>query len=132
DAYSCGRAMREGIALTIKRFVPWLAVMLLFTSLAGCMQPSKPASEPGGAASHNLVLAVGNEPDAGFDPTTGWGRYGSPLFQSTLLRYDHELRVEHDLAAGYHVSGDGLEWTVELRRDAKFSDGTPVTAEDVR
>jgi peptide/nickel transport system substrate-binding protein len=32
-----------------------------------------------------LIIAAGGEPEGGFDPTTGWGRYGSPLFQSTLL-----------------------------------------------
>ncbi len=38
-----------------------------------------------------LVLAIGGEPDGGFDPIMGWGHYGNPLFQSTLLRYDAGL-----------------------------------------
>ncbi|GGJ82106.1 ABC transporter substrate-binding protein [Lentibacillus kapialis] len=79
----------------------------------------------------NLVLAIGGEPDDGFDPTTGWGRYGSPLFQSTLLKYDQDFNIEHDLAENYEVSEDGLTWTVGIRHDAKFSDGEPLTAEDV-
>ena len=82
-------------------------------------------------ASDELVLAIGGEPDEGFDPTTGWGRYGSPLFQSTLLRRDNDLKIVNDLATGYEVSEDGLVWTVGLRDDAKFSDGEPLTAEDV-
>ena len=28
--------------------------------------------------SDSLVLAIAGEPENGFDPTTGWGRYGSP------------------------------------------------------
>ena len=44
-----------------------------------------------------LVLAVGDESDTGFDPTTGWGRYGSPLFQSTLLKRDHDLNIVNEL-----------------------------------
>ncbi|MEF3304146.1 ABC transporter substrate-binding protein [Paenibacillus sp. GYB003] len=80
-----------------------------------------------------LVLAVGAEPEGGFDPTTGWGRYGSPLFQSTLLRRDARMNIENDLAAdGYEVSADGTVWTVKLRKDALFSDGKPVTAADVK
>ncbi|MDF2715491.1 MAG: nickel transporter substrate-binding protein [Paenibacillus sp.] len=80
-----------------------------------------------------LVLAVGSEPEAGFDPTTGWGRYGSPLFQSTLLKRDSQMKIENDLAAsGYEVSADGTVWTIKLRKDAKFSDGKPVTAADVK
>nr|NLD41408.1 ABC transporter substrate-binding protein [Actinomycetales bacterium] len=78
-----------------------------------------------------LTLAIGGEPDDGFDPTLGWGRYGSPLFQSTLLRLDAELNVANELATGYEVSEDGLTWTVTIREDAVFSDGEPVTAEDV-
>ena len=78
-----------------------------------------------------LVVSFGMEPDGGFDPTTGWGRYGSPLFQSTLLVRDTDMEVQNDLATDYSVSDDGLTWTVSLREDAKFSDGEPLTAKDV-
>ncbi|KAG2965862.1 hypothetical protein PC120_g27174, partial [Phytophthora cactorum] len=79
-----------------------------------------------------LVLAVGTEPEGGFDPTTGWGQYGSPLFQSTLLKRDAKLQLVNDLATDHSVSEDGLTWTVTLRDDVKFSDGEPLTAKDVR
>jgi peptide/nickel transport system substrate-binding protein len=83
-------------------------------------------------SSEQIVLALSNsEFDDGFDPTLGWGRYGSPLFQSTLLKRNSELEFENDLATNYSVSDDGKVWTVTIRDDAKFSDGTPVTAEDV-
>ena len=58
------------------------------------------------------MLSVGGEPDTGFDPTTGWGRYGSPLFQSTLFKRDHDLTIVNDLATNYEVSQDGKIWTV--------------------
>ena len=78
-----------------------------------------------------LIIAAGGEPEGGFDPTTGWGRYGSPLFQSTLLKRDSDMNIVNDLATEYSVSSDGLVWTLKLRRDVKFSDGTPLTAADV-
>ncbi|WP_233505450.1 ABC transporter substrate-binding protein [Sporosarcina sp. BI001-red] len=78
-----------------------------------------------------LVLAIGSEPEDGFDPITGWGRYGSPLFQSTLLTYDQEFQLVGDLATDYALSDDGLEWQVELREDVKFSDGEKLQAKDV-
>lgn len=78
-----------------------------------------------------LRLAIGGEPDNGYDPTLGWGRYGSPLFHSTLLRLDENLEIVNDLATGYEVSEDGLTWTVTIRDDAAFTDGEPVTASDV-
>jgi peptide/nickel transport system substrate-binding protein len=78
-----------------------------------------------------LVLAIRGEPDRGFDPLFGWGQYGHPLFQSTLLRRDPALRTEPDLATAWTLSEDRLTWTISIRPDARFSDGTPVTAEDV-
>lgn len=72
-----------------------------------------------------LVLAIGGEPNEGFDPTTGWGSYGSPIFQSTLLIYDQDFNIEYDLATDYQVSGDGLEYIIQLREDVLFSDGNP-------
>ncbi|GIF77226.1 ABC transporter substrate-binding protein [Asanoa siamensis] len=83
------------------------------------------------AAPTELRLAIGGESEDGYDPTLGWGRYGSPLFQSTLLRLDTDLKLANDLATDYKVSADGLTWTVTVRRDAVFSDGKPVTARDV-
>src|SRR5699024_11403237 len=57
--------------------------------------------------------------------------YGSPLFQSTLLTYDKEFNIEKDLAVDYQVSDDGLEWIVTIRDDVIFTDGEPLTAEDI-
>ena len=82
-------------------------------------------------AKKELVLALGSEPEGGFDPINGWGRYGSPLFQSTLLKRNQDMNIINDLATGYEVSEDGLTWTVSIREDAKFSDGQPLTSEDV-
>jgi len=39
--------------------------------------------------------------------------------------------LEPSLAESYKVSDDLKEWTFTLRKNAKFSDGTPVTANDV-
>jgi len=85
----------------------------------------------GGPAPTELRLAIGGESEDGYDPTLGWGHYGSPLFQSTLLARDADLNIVNDLATDYSVSTDGLVWTVDIRTDAMFSDGTPVTAQDV-
>lgn len=78
-----------------------------------------------------LVLAIGGETEEGFDPTTGWGEYGSPLFQSTLLKYDSDFNIDTDLATDYEISDDGLVYTVNLRDDVVFSDEEPLTADDV-
>lgn len=82
------------------------------------------------AAAPDLVLAIGGEPETGFDPIRGWGGYGNPLFQSTLLRRDADLATQPDLAEDWQLSEDRLVWTVTLREGVRFSDGSPLTARD--
>src|SRR3982075_249687 len=41
-------------------------------------------------------------------------------------------KITGELAESYEVSPDGLKMTFRLRKDAKFQDGSPVTAEDVK
>lgn len=105
-----------------------VAVVVLVSAACGGGAPGGDAPAP---APTELRLAIGGESEDGLDPTLGWGRYGSPLFQSTLLTRDADLSITNDLATGHSVSADGLVWTVDIRGDARFSDGTPVTAQDV-
>src|SRR5439155_20262426 len=41
-------------------------------------------------------------------------------------------KITGELAETYDVTPDGMKVTFRLRKDAKFQDGTPVTAEDVK
>ncbi|KRR21520.1 ABC transporter substrate-binding protein [Bradyrhizobium lablabi] len=41
-------------------------------------------------------------------------------------------KITGELAESFDVSPDGLKITFRLRKDAKFQDGSPVTAEDVK
>jgi peptide/nickel transport system substrate-binding protein len=85
----------------------------------------------GAARAVELVLAIGGEPDEGFDPMLGWGRYGQPLFQSTLLQRNAAQEAEPDLATAWSLSADRRVWTITIRPDARFSDGSKLTATDV-
>lgn len=78
-----------------------------------------------------LVLAINGEAEQGYDPILGWGEYGNPLFQSTLLRRNADLQTTPDLAKSWTLSQDRKTWTLVIRDDARFSDGTPLTAADV-
>lgn len=86
---------------------------------------------PAMAEQDTLVLAVGGENAEGYDPLLGWGQYGNSLFQSTLLKRNAELEIVPDLATEWNLSADRTLWTVTIRKDAVFSDGTPLTAADV-
>lgn len=120
--------------LMTKRFFGLMIMATIAFSiiLVGCSQKDSVDQSKAERPEDEIVLAFGSEPDTGFDPTTGWGRYGSPLFQSTLLKRDDDLNIVNDLATSHEVSEDGKVWAVKLRDDAKFSDGEPVTATDVK
>ncbi|HWT82887.1 MAG TPA: ABC transporter substrate-binding protein, partial [Candidatus Methylomirabilis sp.] len=50
-----------------------------------------------------------------------------------LLRYRPEdWSPEPDLAEKWETSKDGLTWTFSLRKDVRWHDGKPFTAEDVK
>ena len=48
-----------------------------------------------------------------------------------LVQLDDNLKVKPQLATSYSVAADGVTWTFKLRQGAKFSDGNPITADDV-
>ncbi|MDO5652576.1 MAG: ABC transporter substrate-binding protein [Brachymonas sp.] len=92
---------------------------------------SQQAAPEKAAPGTRLVLAVKGEPEQGFDPIKSWGEYGNPLFQSTLLKRDDKLNLVGDLATKWELSNDRKTWTITIRDGVKFSDGQPLTAEDV-
>jgi oligopeptide transport system substrate-binding protein len=48
-----------------------------------------------------------------------------------LMRFDENLEPVPELAQQVEISPDGLLYRFQLKEDAKFADGTPITAEDV-
>ena len=81
-----------------------------------------------------VVMGPSSEPEAGFDPAYGWGageHVHEPLIQSTLTVTKADMTIGYDLATDMNVSDDGMTWTVTIRDDVKFTDGEPLTAEDV-
>lgn len=48
-----------------------------------------------------------------------------------LVRFDENMNPVPDLAESWEISEDGLVYTVKLREDVVFHDGTPMTADDV-
>ena len=111
--------------------------LLAVSLLAGCGGGSAGESAPQeDRPADSVVVAMGptSEPEAGFDPAYGWGageHVHEPLIQSTLTVTNADLTIGYDLATGYSVSEDGLTWTVTIRDDVSFTDGEPLTAEDV-
>ncbi len=54
------------------------------------------------------------------------------LIDATLVSYDNDTQqFGPELAKSWEIAPDGITWTFHLRRGAAFSDGHPITAEDV-
>jgi peptide/nickel transport system substrate-binding protein len=82
-----------------------------------------------------LSFALAGEP-VNLDPaTTGDANSAyveAQIYNSLVDFRPGSMTVVPDLAQRWTVSADGLTWTFQLRRNVKFSDGTPFNAEAVR
>lgn len=118
-----------------------LSAVMAVLLISGCQNDAGRASQSNRAGQQTeaggsvvVVMDPSSEPEAGFDPAYGWGageHVHEPLIQSTLTVTNTDLTIGYDLATAYSASEDGLTWTVEIRDDVKFTDGEPLTAEDV-
>ena len=112
----------------------WLVVMVLgvvmFRGFAA------PAAERGPALdASTLVVGTRVEPKT-LNPIAITAIEGHQiaglLFQKLLEEQDDFMTFRPQLARSWSVSPDGLDITFVLRDDARWSDGKPVTANDVR
>ena len=111
----------------MRKFGIFLALALvLITLTAGCTKGSTVSGDfiegqsGGDAATLNWILAA----DAS---SLGFAEYTV----DSLATYDNQLNIQlRCLAKDIEVSPDGLVYTVTIRNDLKWSNGSPVTAED--
>jgi len=121
-----------------------LAVVALVASACGQQTAPipaapAPAADAGGekpTPGGTLTFVVNAEPpsfDAHRETTFALLHPASPNY-STLYRFDPNdlTKIVPDVAAAMpELSADKLTWTIKLRTDVKFHDGTPMTSEDV-
>jgi peptide/nickel transport system substrate-binding protein len=132
---SSGRSHGRSLAL----IVALVMVVGIIWGLTGALAAS-PAASPS-ASSGKVILKLGwtEEPD-NLNVFIG---YSATCWELWALNYDYlfgcgdynqptlDLASEFPTQQNGGISADGKTWTVRIRSDAKFSDGTPVTAADV-
>ena len=114
----------------VRWFTRALGVVLLLSICAGSALSPAAAQSP-------VVLKMARNSEPGiFVP---WLIDDNPALFILANVYDGLLRVTKDgasvepaLATSWDTSADGLSWTFHLRPDVKFSDGTPLTSNDVK
>jgi peptide/nickel transport system substrate-binding protein len=106
------------------------ALLVVPAALVGCTAaPTLTAS--GSTDSTALVLAVPAEPQ-NVHPLAGYGQHGAAKVFDGLLEHQADLSVRPALAAEMPTpSADGKSWTVKLRGDVRFHDGSKLDGKDV-
>lgn len=108
-----------------------LAVSAAFV-LAACSSPADTTN--GGGAAGQIIIANAEPATAAYwDPAASFGLVDdqvASLVYDTLLSMDPSGKLSGNLATEWNRVSD-TELTLTIRDDAKFHDGTPVTADDV-
>jgi len=107
----------------LKGFV-FVAVLLTLFSTVPTVQAQIP----------ELVIGIGTDADT-LNPqeqTTSLMINMVELLYDTLFYQNAEGKLEPRLATKFDVSKDGLTYTLHLRKDVKFSDGTPFDAKAMK
>jgi peptide/nickel transport system substrate-binding protein len=96
-----------------------------------------PSNEYSGDEGDWLIWAMHAEPktlnqlSVEADIYSKWIAANNNILEPLLTYNWQQVKMEPLLAESYEISGDGLEITYVIRDDVHFSDGIPVTADDV-
>ncbi|MCH7997145.1 MAG: hypothetical protein IIB11_05150, partial [Chloroflexi bacterium] len=109
--------------------------------------PTSIPSESGALAATPLAATAGSDPLAGgeftrlfgdpptLDPALTSDTTSAALvveIYSGLVSIDTDLNIIPDIAESWDITNDGRTYTFHLRKDVKFHDGKPVTAQDFK
>lgn len=102
------------------------------TFLALCLAAAGLAFQP--ASAEEITVAVGSgfttlDP---YDATDMLSRAAAKSFYEGLFTFDENMKPVPQLAQSCETSPDGLVYTIKLRPNVKFHDGTTLDAEAVK
>ncbi|WP_055667589.1 peptide ABC transporter substrate-binding protein [Desnuesiella massiliensis] len=109
----------------------FLAFTLLATTLVGCTKKD-PASETKTNVPQVIKYNLGVDPKT-LDPALNAAVDGATVLSNAfegLMKFDDKDQPIYGVAEKYEISKDNLSYTFYLRKDAKWSDGQPVKAQD--
>ena len=111
--------------------------ILIGTALAGCSSSSEGDKEVSSADNETdteqEINLISNDSIPTMDPHMGTDVISFEFIGASnegLYRLGDDLEIEPGMAMDHEVSEDGLTWTFNLREDAKWANGDPVTAND--
>ena len=104
-----------------------LAAVLAFAGVAGAAE--KPVY---GGTFLNGSIGDAENLNPILESTDSANEIDSMIFNGVMTVDPKTLKPIPDLAESYSSSADQLTWTFKLRKDVKWQDGVPFTAEDVK
>src|SRR6266496_705617 len=122
------------------RFTP-LLLCLIALLLSSCdifggnntTLPSKPVKAPANKQVFTTPI-LGASDITTFDPALSFDASSISAIQMVftgLVQLDDKFQIRPQLAQSWQQASDGLTWTFHLKPHLKFSDGSPLTSEDV-
>ena len=119
-----------------KKVVSSAAVAVMAVALAACSSGNKEETTGSSAASSDsstFTYAIDSDPSATNPIITSdrWGLTMTNMIYSPLVIVEGDGTQKNALADTVETSADGKTVTVKLKKDLKWSDGEPVTADDV-
>ncbi len=111
--------------------------MLLFASLWGCnggLESGPAANEDTGPAYGDIIVDGSIGDASNLIPllaTDSTSHEIADMVYNGLVKYDKNIQLVGDLAESWDVSKDGLVITFHLRKNVRWHDGKPFTADDV-
>lgn len=112
----------------------WISVSHTFAQNVTLPEPTGPRPDAEPAPDDQQVLRMLTPSPFRMDPPT----YGGDLWQLQLMVFQALTRVETDgslvsgVADSWESNADATQWTFHLNPNAKFSNGSPITAADVK
>lgn len=123
----------------MKQLISLLLAGILCLSLCACREETPvvsqtPSPQPTAQPEETKEFALAYDPTAELNPITGESRVNqmlTSLVYESLYRLDETFAPQPVLAQGAEVDESGLVWTISVREDVVFSDGTPLEAKHV-
>lgn len=109
-----------------------LALLVSALALSGVLFSCNEKKEQAASNESVLHIQVGPSPET-IDPALNSAVDGANMIIHAfegLLKFDRDNNIVAALADKWEQSEDGLTWTFHLRDGLKWSDGSPLTAED--
>jgi len=116
-------------------FMTLLVAVAAMFALAGCGgDNAADGSSSGAAKADELIIGISADPST-LDPMVQSGQ-ATRLIKMNLYRglaaYEADGKIGMEIADSYEIAPDNVTYTFKIKPNAKFHDGSDITAEDVK